>query len=90
MTGAERAAIRKNANGLATIFQIGKGDIGENMIEAVDAALEQRELIKLSGLDPANISAKEAANALAEATGAEVIQCIGRKLVLYRKKKEQE
>ena len=90
MTGAERAALRKNANGLATIFQIGKGDIGENMIQAVDAALEKREMIKLSVLDTANISAKEAANALAEATSAEVIQCIGRKLVLYRKKKEQE
>jgi len=56
----------------------------------VDAALEKREMIKLSVLDTANISAKEAANALAEATSAEVIQCIGRKLVLYRKKKEQE
>lgn len=90
MTGAERAALRKNANTLTPVFQIGKGDIGQNMIEAVDAALEKREMIKLSVLDTANISAKEAANVLAEATGAEVIQCIGRKLVLYRKKKEQQ
>lgn len=89
MTGAERAALRKNANTLTPIFQIGKGDIGENLIAAVDSALEKRELIKLAVLEAANLTAKEAAGILAEATHAEIIQCIGRKLVLYRKSQEQ-
>lgn len=90
MTGAERAALRKSANTLTPIFQIGKGDIGENLIAAVDSALEKRELIKLSVLETANVTAQEAASALAEATRAEVIQCIGRKLVLYRKHEEAQ
>ena len=39
MTGKERAVFRKQANPLTPIFQIGKGDISDNMVEAVDAAL---------------------------------------------------
>ena len=89
MTGKERAAFRKQANTLTAIFQIGKGDISDNMVDAIDQALEKRELIKLSVLETSELSAKEAASILAEATGAEVIQCIGRKLVLYRKKEEE-
>ena len=85
MKGSERAELRKEANALIPVFQIGKSDITQNVIDAVDAALEKRELIKLSVLESASITAREAAAALAEATGAEIIQCIGRKLVLYRK-----
>ena len=89
MTGQERAALRKEAQKLSPIFQIGKGDIGDNMIAAVDAALEKRELIKLSVLETSNFNAHDAADALAAFTQAEVIQCIGRKFVLYRKKTEK-
>lgn len=89
MTGKERAELRKQANTLTAIFQIGKENVTEPLIEAVDAALKKRELIKLSVLETSELSAKEAAERLAEATGAEVIQCIGRKLVLYREKEEE-
>ncbi len=89
MTGKERAELRKQANTLTAIFQIGKENITEPLIEAVDAALKKRELIKLSVLETSELSAKEAAEQLAGATGAEVIQCIGRKLVLYREKEEE-
>ncbi len=89
MTGKERADLRKQANTLTAIFQIGKDNITEPLIEAVDTALKKRELIKLSVLETSELSAKEAAEQLAGATGAEVIQCIGRKLVLYREKEEE-
>ena len=89
MTGKERAELRKQANTLTAIFQIGKENITEPLVEAVDAALKKRELIKLSVLETSELSAKEAAEQLAGATGAEVIQCIGRKLVLYREKEEE-
>lgn len=88
MTGKERAALRKLANPLPAIFQIGKADIGDAMIEAIDAALEKRELIKLSVLETSGLTAQDAAEVLGAATGAEIIQCIGRKLVLYREKTE--
>lgn len=89
MTGKERAELRKQANTLSAIFQIGKDNITETLVEAVDAALKKRELIKLSVLETSELSAKEAAEQLAEATGAEVILTIGRKLVLYREKEEE-
>ena len=89
MTGRERAQLRREANALTPIFQIGKADIGENLIEAVDAALTKRELIKLSVLETASLTASEAATAIAEATGAEIIQCIGRRFVLYREAPEE-
>ena len=90
MTGKERAEWRKQANTLTAIFQVGKDNITPHLIEGVDAALKKRELIKLSVLETSELSAKEAAAALAEATGADVIQCIGRKFVLYRPKPEEE
>ena len=90
MTGAERAEFRKAANGLRPVVQIGKEDIGESLIAGVDAALNKRELIKLSVLETSTLSAREAAALLAGRTGAEIIQCIGRKFVLYRKKPEED
>ena len=89
MTGAQRAEFRTAANTLKPIFQIGKEDIGENLIKSVDEALAKRELIKLAVLETSSLSAKEAAADLAERTGAEMIQCIGRKFVLYRQKPEE-
>jgi RNA-binding protein len=90
MTGAERAVFRKAANTLKPIFQVGKEDIGENLVQSVDAALAKRELIKLAVLETSTLTAKQAAELLAERTGADVIQCIGRKFVLYREKPEEE
>lgn len=89
MTGRERAEFRKQANGLEPVFQIGKDDIGDAMIDAIDAALQKRELIKLAVLDTSGLTARDAAEALSAATGAEVIQCIGRRFVLYRKREQR-
>ena len=89
MTGKERAEFRKQANAISAIFQIGKGEISDAMLGSIDEALEKRELIKISVLDTADLSAKDAAEMISAATGSEVIQCIGKKFVLYRKRQEQ-
>ena len=89
MTGKERAEFRRQANTLTAIFQIGKGEISDAMLDSIDEALEKRELIKISVLETADLSAKDAAEMISAATGSEVIQCIGRKFVLYRKKQEK-
>ena len=87
MTGKQRAFLRAQANGLRSIIQIGKQDIGENLIAQVDGALETRELIKLHVLETSMLSAREAAAELSEATGSEVVQVIGTRIVLYRESK---
>lgn len=84
MTSKQRALLRARANELRTIFQVGKQDVGENLIEQVNGALETRELIKLRVLETSGLSAREAAAEIAAATGSEVIQVIGTRFVLYR------
>ena len=90
MTSKERARLRGLANGIETVLQIGKDGIGENLIRQADITLEARELIKGRVLDGCAHSPREAAEALAQATNSEVIQVIGSKFVLYRKKKAVE
>ena len=84
LTSKQRAYLRSLAANEQTIMQIGKGGMSENLIKTVSDALEARELIKLSVLENCDWSAKEAAAELAEATFADVVAVIGRKIVLYR------
>ncbi|MBR2079768.1 MAG: ribosome assembly RNA-binding protein YhbY [Clostridia bacterium] len=89
MTGKERAAFRAAANHLEPLFQIGKGGLSDALIKQTDDALRARELIKLKVLlESSPISTREAADEIASAVGAEVIQVIGGVIVLYRESPE--
>jgi len=94
LTSKQRAALRSMANSLETIGQIGKGGVVETTVTQVDEALTARELVKFRVLETSPVTAREAAAELAEKTGAEVVQVIGYRLVLYRhnpkKPKEQQ
>lgn len=84
LTSKERAYLRGLANGESAIMQIGKGGVGENLVKTVSDALEARELIKLSVLENSMEAPRDVANELAEATGADVVGVVGRKIILYR------
>lgn len=84
MTSKQRAYLRGLASKEDTIMQIGKGGISDALIATVSDALDARELIKLRVLDNSEESPRSAAEALAQATGAEVVTVIGTKFVLYR------
>lgn len=84
MTSKQRAYLRSLAQKLDTIFQVGKGGVSDNMCEQISNALEARELIKVRVLENSEYTAKEAANEIAEAVGADVVQVIGTRFVLYR------
>lgn len=88
MTGKQRALLRSMANTLDAIIYIGKEGITEATIKEVYDALEARELIKGCVQQGAPVSAKEALSELCEKTGAEPIQFIGRRFVLYRPSRE--
>lgn len=90
MTSKQRAYLKSLASNIDTIFQIGKGGIEENFIKQVDTALEAREIVKIKALDSYLDGPAAAAVELAEATGAEVVQVIGTKLVLYRESKKNK
>ncbi len=84
LTSKQRAYLRGLANTLETILIVGKGEITDNIIMQADTALTARELIKGKRLETSSYSARECAELLAEKCGADVVQVIGSKFVLYR------
>ena len=90
MTSKQRAYLRAMANTIEPIFQIGKNGINENLIAQLDDALEARELIKVTVLETAFLSAKEACSICAQKTNSAPVQAIGFKFVLYRQSKENK
>lgn len=90
MTSKQRAYLRALAHKLDTIFQVGKGGIGENMCVQISDALEARELIKLRVLENCDYNAREAAEIISEKVNAEVVQVIGTKFVLYRESEDKK
>ena len=92
LTSKERADLRGQANTLETTLMVGKDGITENILSEASKQLEARELVKGRVLETALLSAREASDAICEAIGAEGVQCIGSKFVIYKKsqKKAQE
>ena len=85
ITSKQRAQLRGMAMSLDTIIQIGKGGITESVVESVNAALKARELVKGKVLENSMLTAREACDALCEACGADGVQCIGTKFMLYKR-----
>ncbi len=84
MTSKQRAYLKSLAMTMDSILQIGKSVVTPELTKSVDEALEARELIKIHVLKNCVANPKEIAILLAERTHAEVVQVIGRKIVLYR------
>ncbi len=72
------------------ILNIGKDSLTEEFISAAEEALEARELIKISVLKNCDDDLRAIAEAIAEHTDSEVVQVIGRKIVLYRQARNPE
>lgn len=89
ISSKQRSFLRGLANPLEPVFQIGKGGLGENMVQALSDALTARELIKVRVLKSIMDDPRTVAAELAEATNAEVIQVIGQNIILYRRNLEE-
>lgn len=84
MTSKQRAALKTQAMQLDSIFQIGKSSLTPEVVNAIRDALKARELIKVSVLKNCLDDPREIATVLSERTGSEVVQVIGKKIVLYK------
>ena len=84
MTGKERAALRSEAHHLTPAVHVGQNGLTPTLIESLDDVLRTHELVKVQLGRNADVTAREAATELAEATGAEVVQVIGKTATLYR------
>lgn len=92
LTSKQRAELRAEANDLETTLMVGKGGVTENVLSEAATQLEARELVKGRVLETALLSAREVSDAICQALGADGVQCVGSKFVLYKKsqKKAQE
>ena len=89
LTSKQRAYLRSLAVNEDTILMMGKSGMSPELIKQADDALEKRELIKGRVLvETSPLSPREAAEDIARQTGSDVVQVIGSKFVLYRKKKK--
>ncbi len=89
LTSKQRAYLRGLANRIDTILILGKGEITDNIINQADTALTAREIIKGKVLDNSAYSSRDAADIIADKCGADVVQVIGSKFVLYRKNEDE-
>ncbi|MDD6037520.1 MAG: ribosome assembly RNA-binding protein YhbY [bacterium] len=88
-TSKQRSYLKGLASTEDAIFQIGKASITPTMIQAIDDAIEKRELIKLSVLKNCMDDPRELADIIAERTHSSVVIVIGKKIVLYRPNKKK-
>ncbi len=88
MTGKARAALRAEAHHLAVQVHIGHAGLTDALLGSLDDVLRTHELVKLQVARAGDLSAKEAANAVAERMGAEVVQVIGRTFTVFRENPE--
>lgn len=85
LTSKQRAHLRSIAQGYNTIFYVGKQGIGDELVKQLDNAIESRELIKVGVQENCDYTSREAADDIAAKLGADVVQVIGRKFVLWRR-----
>lgn len=90
MTSKQRAYLKGLAMNIDPIFQIGKSSLTPELTTAVAEALEARELIKINILKNCADNGNELAAILAERTRAQVVQVIGKKIVLYKPAKDEK
>ena len=84
LSGKQKRYLRGLASCDKTIFQIGKDALSDNLIEQVDHAIEARELVKTSVLKNSPVHIEQTAFDIARLTDSELVQIIGRTIVLYR------
>ena len=90
MTSKQRSYLKGLAMEMDSIFQIGKSSLTPEVTDAVEEALQARELIKINVLQNCADDPKEIAQILAERTRSQVVQVIGKKIVLYKEGKDDK
>ena len=90
MTSKQRAYLKSLAMKIDPVFRVGTDSISPELIEGVREAIAARELIKIAVLQNCMDDPKEVAQTLAERTRSEVVQVIGKKIVLYKESRDHK
>lgn len=84
MTSKQRAYLKSLASTLNPVFQVGKASLTPEVTAAIDEAFNTKELIKIAVLKNCMDDPNEIAQMIAERTQSQIVQVIGKKIVLYR------
>ena len=87
---SDKTKLRGMGQKLRPLFQIGKDGITENLCATLSDSLEAHELVKLNALKTCPVGIQEAALDLSAATNSEIVQIIGKTVVLYRRSKKNK
>ena len=90
LTGKQKRYLRSLAHHLDPIFQVGKGGYNDHLVRHIEEAIEKRELLKISVLNNSDEDPKALGAGLAEAAGAELVQVIGKTIVLYKESRDNK
>jgi RNA-binding protein len=88
ITQKQKATLKGLANSIHQRYLIGKGEVDDNIVKLLDTALESHELIKVGVLQNSEVDVDDLAASLAKKLSCDVVQTIGRVIVLYRKSKK--
>ncbi|MGL4308329.1 ribosome assembly RNA-binding protein YhbY [Cetobacterium sp. SF1] len=89
LTSKQRAFLRKSAHNLEPIFRVGKDGFSDALAQGIDEAIGPRELIKVKILQNSEVEKREIAERIAEAIEAQVVEIIGRTIVLFKENKDK-
>ncbi len=90
LTNAQKKFLRKLGHGLNPVVYIGKEGLSETVAGAIDEALDSHELIKIKIVNTDTISKQEAADRVPVLTGSQLVQLIGKTLLVYRPNKKKK
>ena len=84
LRGKQKRFLRAQANHLQPIFAVGKEGLTDQWLAQLDGALDRRELIKVNILQNADVTTAELKAFIEQNTVIQVVQSIGRVLVLFK------
>lgn len=90
ISGKDRSYLKGLAHKLPPLLHIGKNGLSDSFYAEADKILDDHELVKIAILDAADLKAKPTANQVAEHLGAEFVQAVGKKFVIYRRSRTLE
>ncbi|MEZ4599184.1 MAG: ribosome assembly RNA-binding protein YhbY [Syntrophotaleaceae bacterium] len=89
LTGKQNRYLRGLGHKLKPVVMLGRGDLSEHVLSAVEENLAAKELIKIKIQEGCSLDRHDAATMLSEKTGAKVVQVLGNTILLYRPSEEK-
>ena len=89
LTGKQKKFLRSLGHHLSPLVIVGREGITDNLIASCDQAIEAHELVKIKLGQNCPLDKKDAAEQLTAQTDSQLVQLIGKTVLLYRANAEK-